>query len=93
MADEPDKSPFLRAVLVTVAGLLLYLIAFFPVMSYAARHAKSNPLPWAGPWRPLPSPVFRGLLHNWMRIDPVGRANFLNAYADSRVHLPTDPFP
>ena len=88
MAAESAMSPVDRAVLIAAAALALYVGAYFPAMSYVARHSsvarypRSPSMilvfrPWPAsavlvPWRALPHPVWHALLDVWIRLDPVG---------------------
>jgi hypothetical protein len=72
MATNPEASPFARAALIVVAVLALYVAAFFPAMSVAARSSR-----YAGvlaPWNPLPFTMKNALFRAWSAIDPAGAA-------------------
>jgi hypothetical protein len=70
VSDEPEASPPNRWPVIVVCVLALYVLAYFPAMSYIVRHPQHQRA--AAAWRPIPSTVRHVMFQAWSKIDPTG---------------------
>lgn len=70
MAAETQTLPLARISLIAASAVLLYLAAFFPVMSYIARNPDRDRL--LELWLPLPAFARLQLYDVWEKFDPDG---------------------
>lgn len=70
MAAKSEKSPWLRTAIAGLAGVILYFAAYFPAMSYAARHPEARGL--IRIWSPVLSFASDPMWTSWSKIDPDG---------------------
>jgi hypothetical protein len=71
VSDEPeDSTRSRRAARVVLCVLALYVVAYFPAVSYIVRHPQYQRA--AAVWRPIPSVIRHGMFRVWSKLDPTG---------------------